>query len=266
MKIRDIMRSPFTILDTDSLGTAERAMARWQIRHLPVVSGGHILGMLSQRDILAARAHADPDDDWWTIRVHDAMSQPVQTCGPDDSLTEVAGRLAASKIGALPVVELGKVIGIVTVTDVLEGEVRAAMGPSAAARTIAADVMTPLPQTVTPESSLVEAVERMVGHRIRHLPVVDDSSTVVGMLSERDVRTRVGDPVAFAGGKHDGFGQLRVKDVMSKPAIAVPFDRPLAEVARSFADHRIGAVPVIDKFGALVGIVSYIDALRMVSA
>jgi len=169
MKIRDIMRRPFTILDTDTLGTAERAMARWQIRHLPVVSGGRILGMLSQRDILAARAHADPDDDWWTIRVHDAMTQPVQTCGPDDSLTEVAGRLAASKIGALPVVEVGQVIGIVTVTDVLEGEVRAAMGPSAAARTIASDVMTPLPQTVTPESSLVDAVARMIGHRIRHL-------------------------------------------------------------------------------------------------
>ena len=270
MKIRDIMRSPFTILDTDTLGTAERAMARWQIRHLPVVSGGRILGMLSQRDILAARAHADPDEDWWTLRVHDAMSQPVQTCGPDDSLTEVAGRLASAKISALPVVDVGKLIGIVTVTDVLEGEVRLAMGPSSAPRTIAGDVMTPLPQTVSPETSLVEAVTRMVDHRIRHLPVVDASSKVVGMLSERDVRSRVGDPILFTASTGNGIdkaiAKTLVKDVMSKPAIAVPFDRPLSEVAHSFAEHRIGAVPVVDKSGALVGIVSYIDALRIVGA
>ena len=46
------------------------------------------------------------------------------------------------------------------------------------------------------------------------------------------------------------------------PQLAV--DCPLSEVARSLADHQIGAVPVLDKFGALVGIVSYIDALRTV--
>jgi len=271
MKIRDIMHSPFTILETDTLGTAERAMARWQIRHIPVVSGGRILGMLSQRDILAARAHAAPDDDWWSMRVHDAMSQPVQTCGPDDSLTEVAGRLAAAKIGALPVVEVGKLIGIVTVTDVLDGEVRRAMsGPSPGERTRAADLMTPLPQTVGPETSLVDAVARMVDHRIRHLPVVDGVRQVVGMLSEGDIRTRVGDPILFAASKGNGIdralARTLVQDVMSKPAITVPFDLPISEVAHAFAEHRIGAVPVVATSGAIVGIVSYVDCLRIVGA
>lgn len=63
-------------------------------------------------------------DDWWRAPVTAAMISSVQTAGPEDSLTEVAGRLAESRIGALPVVELGTLRGLVTVTDVLEAEVR----------------------------------------------------------------------------------------------------------------------------------------------
>jgi len=55
------------------------------------------------------------------------MISPPQTAAPEDSLTEVAGRLALAKIGAMPVVELGNLIGLVTTTDVLEAEVREAM-------------------------------------------------------------------------------------------------------------------------------------------
>ena len=42
----------------------------------------------------------------------------------------------------------------------------------------------------------------------------------------------------------------------------MPFDRSVVELARHFADGAIGALPVTDKFGALIGIVSYVDALR----
>ena len=53
---------------------------------------------------------------------------------------------------------------------------------------------------------------------------------------------------------------------MTRPATAVAFDRPIVEVARILADDRIGAVPVVDKFGALIGIVSYVDALHVLAA
>jgi CBS domain-containing protein len=52
---------------------------------------------------------------------------------------------------------------------------------------------------------------------------------------------------------------------MTYPVVAVPFDRPLLELARAFADHHIGALPIVDKFGALIGIVSYVDALRLLA-
>ena len=121
---------PWTVGETDTLGDAQQTMKREQIRHLPVMSGERLVGIVSERDILAARARVR-DKEWWKVPVAEAMQAPVHTANPDDSVVEAAGRLAMSKIGALPVVELGKLVGIVTVTDVLDADVRAAMEPTA---------------------------------------------------------------------------------------------------------------------------------------
>lgn len=267
MTIGDIMRrSPWVIQASDALGAAQRAMARGHIRHLPVLQDGKLVGLLSERDVLAARARAGADEEWWQTPVRAAMSAPPQTAAPDESLTEAAGRMAAAKIGALPVVERGKLLGLVTVTDVLAAEVAGAMAPAPPELATAADAMTPWPLTVRPETPLADAVALMVDHHIRHLPVLDATSAVVGMLAERDVRTAIGDPFAYIEKRSRSEAQYKVRDVMSRPVITVPFDRPLVELARSFADGRIGAVPVTDRFGALIGIVSYVDALRALAA
>ena len=265
MKIRDVMRpGAFTICDTDCLGNAYSVMNRSRIRHLPVTSAGKLVGILSERDILATRAHID-DADWWRIPVSRAMKMPVQTAGPDDSLTEVAGRMALAKIGAMPVVERGKLLGLATVTDVLDGEVRSAMSPSPVTSVTVADVMTPYPLSVAPEDPLLAAATMMIERHVRHLPVVDSTSSLVGMLSERDVRTAIGDPVAFVETRCRSRAQYCVREVMTQPAIAVTFDRPLVEAAARFADDKLGALPVVDGFGALIGILSYVDALRVLT-
>ncbi|HET9622934.1 MAG TPA: CBS domain-containing protein [Kofleriaceae bacterium] len=255
--------SAFTIDGADGLGHAYRTMNRSHIRHLPVMSDGKLVGMLSERDVLAARAHADAG--WWQMPVRLAMQSPPQTAHPDDSLTEVAGRMAVAKIGALPVVEYGKLLGIATVTDVLDAEVRSAMAPRAASQATAADAMTPYPRTVRPDASLVDAVAIMADRHVRHLPVVDATSGIVGMLSERDVRSAVGDPARYARDRGTAPVAYRVDDVMTRPAISVAFDTPIGELAQRFADDRIGALPVTDRFGALIGIVSYVDALRVLA-
>lgn len=125
--LRSIMkRDPITVGDTDVLGNAHQIMTRAQIRHLPVTSDGRVIGVLSERDVLAARARST-DLPWWKLQVHDAMTMPPHTAHPDDSIIEAAARLAMYKLGCLPVIELGRLVGIVTVTDVLDAEVRAAM-------------------------------------------------------------------------------------------------------------------------------------------
>jgi acetoin utilization protein AcuB len=130
----------------------------------------------------------------------------------------------------------------------------------------AADAMTPWPCTIAPDAPLSSAVALMLQHGIRHLPVVDGASSMVGMLSERDVRTAVGDPADYLDDSSATVNAYRVRDVMTRPAIAVQFDRPLRDVARQFVSGKISAVPVLDKFGALIGIVSYVDALRVLAS
>lgn len=128
MKLREIMKpDPVTATDVTPLGDAQRTMRDHEIRHLPVVRNGRLCGILSERDILAYRARIEGESDWWRAPVRDAMTAPPQTAGPEDSITEAAGRLALSKIGALPIVDQGKLIGLVTTGDVLDAEVRSAM-------------------------------------------------------------------------------------------------------------------------------------------
>lgn len=117
-----------TTTELAHLGVAYNLMRDREIRHLPVLRDGQLCGLLSERDVLGYRARAEADEDWWRDLVKDAMSSPPQTAGPDDSVTDAAGRLAAARIGALPVVDGGRLIGLVTTTDVLEAEVRRAMG------------------------------------------------------------------------------------------------------------------------------------------
>ena len=128
MKIRELMRTAVvTVTEVTSLGDATRLMMRHQIRHLPVVRGNRLVGILSERDILHYRALTSFREDWQQSPVTAAMVATMQTAGPDDSLTEVAGRLANARIGAMPIVDCGALIGLVTVSDVLQAEVREAM-------------------------------------------------------------------------------------------------------------------------------------------
>jgi acetoin utilization protein AcuB len=166
----------------------------------------------------------------------------------------------------MPVVERGKLLGIATVTDVLDAEVRSAMAPTPERGAIAADAMTAYPFTVSPDTTLADAAALMVRRHVRHIPVVDGTSTIVGMLSERDVRRAIGDPVHYVETRLRLLAQTKVRDVMTAPAIVTAYDRPLAEIAKQFADDKLGALPIVDKFGALIGIVSYVDALRLLVA
>jgi acetoin utilization protein AcuB len=267
MKMRDVMRTqPWIARESDALGAAQRMMVKLGVRHLPVVSDGKLTGVLSERDLLQYRAKADADEEWWNARVADAMRADPQTAGPDDSLTEVAGRLAVAKIGAMPIVERGKLVGLVTVTDVLGAEVQAAMEPPRPSLATAKDLMTPGPFTVRPETTLLAAARMLATHGMRHLPVIGDSGELVGMISDRDIRDYAGAPSELIKSWQSNAGALlRVDDVMTRAPITVRENTPVMELAGIFAGQAIGALPVVTETGALVGIVSYVDVLRVLA-
>ena len=127
------------------------------------------------------------------------------------------------------------------------------------------DLMTPEPITVDPETQMLQARQRMLEERIRHLVVVEDAR-VVGIVTDRDIRLNLPSPATSLSVWELNFllSKLTVGGVMSKSVIVVEPDRPLADAARIMMDHKIGALPVVEN-GLLIGIVTEWDFVRAVA-
>lgn len=133
MQIRELMSTDLvTLTEDETLAHAQRCMARGRIRHLPVVRGRQLVGLLTHRDLLAASfsifaevGHAEQRRIFVTVPVVEAMHRDVVTVAPDLSVKEAAGILLKNKYGCLPVVDgSGDLVGIVTEADFLRLTVR----------------------------------------------------------------------------------------------------------------------------------------------
>lgn len=102
-----------------------------RIRHLPVVEGDKLVGMLSHRDLLRAQARLleqlkeGKDESFGTVKAGEIMSDEVHAVPPDMPADEAAMILVDQKIGCLPVVREGTLIGIATEADFLRWAVAA---------------------------------------------------------------------------------------------------------------------------------------------
>ena len=116
------------------------------------------------------------------MKIKELTLEKAITAGMDESLADAADRMRFYDIGALPVVDRERLIGIVTERDI----VRAVADGARVELTPAADYMTPAPATIGPEADLEHAIAVMAALRVRHLPVVE-AGRLVGMVSLRDV-------------------------------------------------------------------------------
>jgi CBS domain-containing protein len=116
------------------------------------------------------------------MQVWERCHHVLITTQPDDTLLDAAGQMNCYQIGALPVYEERRLIGIVTERD-LTAAVAEGANP---ATTRVADYMTEQPVTVAPNDDLEVAARRMAEIGVRHLPVVE-GDRLVGVLSMRDL-------------------------------------------------------------------------------
>ena len=136
MRVRDLMsRQVVTIGTSESCLDAVVRMQRARARHLPVVSReGHLVGIITDRDLrhllfssrmFGALGSSRADVLLDGVHVAEIMSTDVVTTTPDATFADAASTMRKEKVGSLPVLESGRVVGILTETDVLRHIVRA---------------------------------------------------------------------------------------------------------------------------------------------
>jgi CBS domain-containing protein len=118
------------------------------------------------------------------LRCGDIMTKDISTCMPNTTLREVAEKLDDENIGSLPVLENGRLIGIVTDRDIVCRVLAEGMDTrnATASAAMSEDLI-----TVFVDDSLYDAIDKMGEHQIRRLPVVDINGRLRGMLSLADI-------------------------------------------------------------------------------
>jgi len=260
---------PVTIRPDDTIDEAICQMNLFQMRHLPVVDSGIIIGMVSDRDILlhtgrscrheVNRIVVDPSV---TVPqyVNQIMSSPVHLISYDTDLARVVELMLQYRISALPVGDDSGLLGIVTRTDLIRWcRDFCETNPS----DVVANSMQPQVLTVDSNDSATKVAKKMYEARIHHLPVTEDGR-LVGIISQRDVFQALGiDPTDL---KPDSCQKdIRALILMTpKPTTAAP-DDPLAEAISIMLQNRFGALPVVSG-ESLIGILTETDILRKIQS
>lgn len=123
-----MMKTQLVTLNADTkLGFANDIMYLGRIRHLPVIRGEDIVGILSQRDLYRASLTSiltnwrENKEFLDSIKVSEVMTKNVTTVSPDTTVEEAAKIMIDKKVGCLPVVkDRNKLLGLITETDVLQ--------------------------------------------------------------------------------------------------------------------------------------------------
>ncbi|EPR28052.1 MULTISPECIES: CBS domain-containing protein [Geobacillus] len=116
--------------------------------------------------------------------VRDVMSTDVQYCTPLDNLYEVAVKMRDFNVGAIPIVDDGRLVGMITDRDiVVRGMAEKRPGSTAVTEVMSRDLV-----TLSPDDSVQKAADMMARHQIRRLPVVENGR-LVGIISLGDLAT-----------------------------------------------------------------------------
>ena len=121
--------------------------------------------------------------------------------------------------------------------------------------------------TVDEDDSMHDAIKRLKEHDIRMLPVMKKNK-LVGIITDRDLK-RASASDATTLEMHELFyliSQIKVKEIMTKNPITVPYNFTVEEVAEVLWKHKISGVPVVDGQGNIVGTITQSDIFRLLIA
>ncbi|MEM0192672.1 MAG: CBS domain-containing protein [Candidatus Korarchaeum sp.] len=257
VKISDlIVGNPITVDKDEPVGKALELMERNRITHLPVTSADRLVGVLSTRDLMeglgSSRFERIPAR---RIYVSALMSEPPITIEPEVSASEAIKLMLDKGIGALPILNNGKLTGLITEVDFirhadLQGD-------------FSALIKRDHPR-IMPNERIVHARSIMLERGARVLPVVD-SGKLVGLLTEMilakaffEIRDRIDTTYM-----DDVARRVIVEDVMMETPPKLSVNEDLRSLRNVFLSTGLPALPITDASEKVVGVVDRRSLLRL---
>jgi acetoin utilization protein AcuB len=193
-RIEDIMTvNPIGVLPNSPLPKSARVMLENKIPVLPVFDEKRgAQGILTTSDVFRFIMNELPDLKT-ILRVEDYMTSDLVVVDPDTSLLEAQRLMGIKRIRSLPVVEDGKLVGLVTRTDMVKVEPSRFASPHNQEQSLAIllqpieKIMTRCLVTTTPKANLVLAASSMLENKIHCLPVLDGEGQLSGIITDSDL-------------------------------------------------------------------------------
>jgi len=254
-----------------SLTEARRLMNEKQIRALPVVAEDQLVGIITRRGLLrldlsfiletdeAFSLKVEPEE----VKVGEVATRNPITISPKSSIPKAARIMLENKITALPVMEAGKLVGILTNSDLLRFILTEY--PALKRKLLVSHYMTEDVVTIEPDTSLLEAHRLMGAKRIRSL-VVMDGDRLAGLVTRTDLMSS--DPSRLASRNNQELSlkilTQPVEKVMSRSLITISPSEPVTRAAELMLRNKIHCLPVVDEQEKLAGIITESDLFLMI--
>ena len=271
--VADIMTNvPIVVEVPGSRSDAINVMVRNKLTGVPVVraADGMLVGIVSRKDVFN---HFDED------QLSLIMKKDIITVSPDVSISDVAKIFVEKRIHRIPVVEKGKLVGIITPTDLLD-EVK-----NSKTKMKAEDVINTTCVTAYVEDPLSYIVASMRVSKCVAFPVLDAAGELVGIITDRDLfidqtadkealtamgldestESLIGYrnvlPLFYVATDRNIPEERIVKDFMVKDPVTVFKKTSLSDVAKIMKQNDFGQIPVHGNKDELVGMIYDVDIL-----
>jgi acetoin utilization protein AcuB len=117
--------------------------------------------------------------------------------------------------------------------------------------------------TVDQEATIFDAQELLAIHKIRHLPIVDKDRRLIGIVTDRDIRSALPyKSLLEQSSEKEKFSGIKVKEIMTKDPISISPTYTIQDALLLIQNSKVGALPVVDDDYKLKGIISVRDLLR----
>ncbi|MBW1840178.1 MAG: CBS domain-containing protein [Deltaproteobacteria bacterium] len=119
--------------------------------------------------------------------------------------------------------------------------------------------------TIHKDAGIREAMDKMARHRFRHLPVVEPDNRLIGIVTDRDIRSALPSgrlPDDVEGDNQESLSGIKIKDIMTPDPVTASLSYTIQDALLLIQEKRVGALPVVDEQNFLKGIITVRDLLR----